>query len=165
MSKGLELKIVTSDLKKVFKKWQDLPNRASLSRPEFRNTLKTKFEDVFAKDLQQRFLSSPPTTQGGQVYGGVYWRELSDSYLIKRPDRAMGQVLVDTQRLKNSFVVGSSDMISEFPNQNSYKFGSKVPHSVKLNKEWPIVFFHPKLLDDLAKTYVDWLLLDIKKRF
>lgn len=165
MAKGLELKLNTSELKKVFEKWQDLPNRASLAKPEFRNTLKNKFEDVFAKDLQQRFLSSPPTTQGGQVYGGVYWRELSDSYLLKRPDRVQGQVLVDTQRLKNSFVVGSSEMISEFGNQYSYRFGTRVPHSVKLNKEWPIIFFHPKLLEELSKTFVDWLLLDVKEKF
>lgn len=164
MTKGLELKITTSELKKLFKTWQELPNKASLARPQFRASVKSRFEKVFAEDIQKRFLSSPSTTTGGKVYGDVTWRALSDSYLARRPDRLKGQVLIDTQRLKNSFVIGSSEMISELSNQNLYKFGTRVDYAAKLQKTWPIVFLHKELLDKITNTFVEWLLLDIKDR-
>lgn len=164
MAKGLELKIKSKELKEVFDKWQKLSDRAALKTPQFRTQLKGKFEEIFVEDLSKRFLSSPSTIQGGNVHGGAYWKTLSDAYLLKRPDRVTGKVLIDSTRLQKSFTVGSSELISEFSNQYEFKFGTKVDYAKKLQKTWPIVFLHRDLVNQLAKAYVDWLVLDLKEK-
>lgn len=155
---GLELKISAKELEKLTQALEKLEGKTKLSDISFRTRLGTKFSEVLAKDVRKRFMSSPPTTSGGQVYGDAYWRALSDSYLRSRPDRIGGQVLIDTTQLMQSFSVGSPMMISEFENQFSYKYGSRIKYAERLQKTWPIVFFHQRLLDELGDVYLKWLI-------
>jgi hypothetical protein len=110
-----------------------------------------------SEDVRKRFQSSPSTTQGGQVYGGVEWRELSDSYLRSRPDRLTGKVLIDSGQLMNSFQVNSPNLIAKFNNQFSFEFGSKVEYLTKLQPTWPVIFISQPLADELAEEWIKFL--------
>lgn len=156
---ALSLKITTKQLANLTNVIQELENKVKLKDITFRATLTDSFTRVLTDDVRKRFMSSPATTQGGQVHGGVYWRELSDSYLRSRPDRLQGKVLIDSGQLMNSFQVNSPNLIAKFNNQSSFVFGTKVSYADKLQETWPIVFVTPEVLDELAE---EWLKFVVK---
>lgn len=155
----LSLKITTGQLAKLTNVIQELDNKVKLKDISFRTTLTDSFTRVLTEDVSKRFMSSPATTQGGKVYGGEHWRELSDSYLRSRPDRLQGKVLIDSGQLMNSFQVNSPNLIAKFGSQNFFVFGTRIDYAEKLQKTWPIVFLHKDLMDELAE---EWLKFVIK---
>lgn len=157
MSDILSLKITTKELATLTNVLQELDNKIKLKDISFRTALKDGFTRILSEDVRKRFMSSPSTTQGGQVYGDVRWRELSDSYLRSRPDRLTGKVLIDSGQLMNSFQVNSPQLIARFDNQFQFQFGTKVEYAAKLQPTWPIVFMHQELKDELAEEWLKFL--------
>jgi phage gpG-like protein len=153
----LSLKITVKELAKLTNIIQELDNKVKLKDISFRTTLSDSFTRIMSEDVRKRFQSSPPTTQGGQVYGDVHWRELSDSYLRSRPDRLTGKVLIDSGQLMNSFQVNSPNLEARFVNQWVFEFGSKVDYAKKLQPTWPILFMHQPLADELAEEWIKFL--------
>jgi phage gpG-like protein len=161
----LSLKITTKELAKLTNIIEELDNKLKLKDISFRTTLTDSFTRVMSEDVRKRFQSSPSTVQGGQVYGGVEWRELSDSYLRSRPDRVAGKVLIDSGQLMNSFQVNSPQLEARFVNQFQFVFGSKVEYANKLQATWPILFVHQELSDQLAEEWIKFLNKSFEAKF
>ena len=118
---------------------------------------------VMEEDLRRRFASSPVTTSGGNVYGGEYWKPLSESYLRMRPERATGQIYVDTAALRNSLTVSKNfNQISELTG-DTYVFGTRISYAGKLEAlSRPIVFWHPTLLEELSETLLQYYITPLE---
>lgn len=153
----MKFEIQFESLEKLEKRLKRLEEKVSMSRAIDRQALSDSFGLVMTQDVQKRFASAPTTTTGGMVHGQVFWRKLSDSYLLKKPERVNGKVLVDTTRLMSSFKVESPELISEFVSEYSYQFGTEVPYATKLQKTWPIVVFHQEVMVELRNAYLNWL--------
>ena len=153
----MKFEIKFESLEKLEKRLKRLEEKVSLASPIDRQALSDSFGLVMTQDVQKRFASSPTTSTGGMVHGQVFWRKLSDSYLLKKPERVNGKVLVDTTRLMSSFKVESPELISEFVSDYSYNFGTRVPYAEKLQKTWPIVVFHQEVMVELRNAYLNWL--------
>lgn len=114
--------------------------------------------EILRKDAELRFKSSPPSSAGGEVYGGVYWKELSESYLVSNPHRRTGKVYIDTGNLRDSLTIPNHPD-SEFEiNGTEIVFGTSAPDVDKLNKSRPILFWHPLLLKQVADYLATWLI-------
>jgi hypothetical protein len=124
-------------------------------------SLQLKAEDINAiapgirillqEDVDLRFDSSPPVEVGGDVYGGEDWAPVQGRYLRDRPDRLGGQLLRDTVELQQSFSAGLGYY---GVTDSSIKFGSILPKAGRLNRDRPIVFWHPELLAKVADFIV-----------
>lgn len=152
----MQFEIKLEEFEKLEGKLTRFEERLTLIKPVDQQALSDSFALVLTEDVRERFMSSPGTTTGGNVYGGVYWRKLSDSYLLRKPERANGKVLIDTTRLMSSFKIDSPELISEFSDQYTYKFGTQVPYAEKLQKTWPVVVFHQELVTKLRDAYLNW---------
>lgn len=117
--------------------------------------------DVIREDYKLRFESSPPSSVGGEVYGGVYWRALQEGYLLKRPDRRQGQVLIDTGDTMRAFTDKlNPNHVAEFEDSDNgfvIRVGAELDHLERLQKTWQIAVWHPLLLDKLSVAVLTWL--------
>lgn len=156
MKKGIDLKVIQQETKKL-KVFEQLEKRLGGKDVQFNLLLEAQFKLTMMKDMRERFESSPATTSGGIVYGGQYWRKLSDGYLLSRPDRALGQIYIDTGQLRDSLTKPNPMMVSRIY-ENSYEFGTRIPYAEKLQEMRPIIFWHTKLLEKLAKVYLQYLI-------
>jgi hypothetical protein len=152
----MKFEIKLEEFEKVEGKLTRFEERLALTKSSDQQALSDSFALIMTEDVRERFMSSPGTTTGGNVYGGVYWRKLSDSYLLRKPERANGKVLIDTTRLMSSFKIDSGELVSEFTDQYTYKFGTQVPYAEKLQKTWPVVVFHQELMVKLRDAYLSW---------
>lgn len=152
----MKFEIKLEEFEKVEGKLTRFEERLALTKMADQQALSDSFALVLTEDVRERFMSSPSTTTGGNVHGGVYWRKLSDSYLLRKPERVNGKVLIDTTRLMSSFKIDSPELISEFSDQYTYKFGTQVPYADKLQKTWPVVVFHQELVTKLRDAYLSW---------
>lgn len=109
---------------------------------------------IIREDIAKRFQSSPSTTSGGMVYGGVYWRALREGYLRSRPDRAMGKVLIDSGVLRDSLVIPNAPGSYVNYDGGSIELGTNVEYAEELNRTWSILFFH----DGLMEKIVNWII-------
>lgn len=155
---SLNIQINFKELKKITRWTASLEEKLTLADERDKQLLADRLKAVMSEDLALRFGSSPATTQGGQVYGDVFWKPLSESYLKNRPERVQGRIYIDTGELMRSFDVNSSHIVSEFDKDLKYNFGTRIPYAEKLNEMRPIVVLHQELLDKLAKEFLDWLL-------
>jgi hypothetical protein len=158
---SLSFSINSTDVAKLQKYLETIKSRVDLSDPNIRKELREKLEKVMFKDLEKRFSSSPSTTMGGIVYGNKEWSSLSDYYLSIRPDRVGGQIYKDTLALSNSLVSMTSDTVSEFKESGSeftYVFGTKLKYAEKLQEMRPIIFLHDELVEELVKTYREFII-------
>ena len=149
---GLALTIETSDLTAANKKLRSLGNRIKNIQgagPGVRL--------IVQEDVDLRFASAPPTESGGQVLGGEYWSELSESYLARRPDRRNGQIYRDTGELLQSLTAeGSPQNVSEYL-PDGFVFGTALPKAAYLQRARPFLFWHPALLEKVADYLVNWV--------
>jgi hypothetical protein len=118
---------------------------------------------IAADDVAKRFNSSPSTTGGGNVWGGVYWKPLSEAYLKQRPERASGKLLIDTGELRKSFVPGDQNNGSRVEGKTAI-IESKLPKARGLQKDRPIVFIHPDLVEEISTQWEKKLKKDLTKR-
>lgn len=122
----------------------------------FKKKVLEKFSEVMFEDLTKRFASSPPTTTGGQVWGGATWYKLSESYLLQRPDRQSGKIYIDTGNLRKKLTSPNPELINKF-DKDEYVFGTEVPYFERLQALRPIVFWHSEVVDKLSQAYIELL--------
>jgi hypothetical protein len=116
---------------------------------------------ISREDFFLRFQSSPRTEMGGTVWGGVFWRKLEEGYLLSRPDRRKGQVLIDTGRTMKSFTDDAAPgNVSNFDAADgsfTMEFGSDLEHVSNLQETWPIAAWHPLLLEKVSDFVLQYL--------
>ena len=128
------------ELAKQFSRFEDTSPRI----------LQEGIAQIIRDDIAKRFLSSPSTASGGEVYGGVFWRKLTDSYLQQRPDRSTGQVLIDTGLLKDSLTIPGSPYSYVSYGSDTIEIGTELTKANELNRTWQIIFFHTVLIERIA---------------
>ncbi len=131
---------------------------AEMERFQERNpiTLQQGIIEIIRNDISKRFLSSPSTTTGGIVYGGPYWRALKDSYLQQRPDRALGQVLIDTGALRDSLTIDGAPGSFVRYGQDVIEFGTEIGYAKELDEIWRLLFFHEELIQRITQWVIDY---------
>lgn len=149
---GIKLEIDYTELNKVAKKLGDIKLKAEDIRGASEGIRLLMQEDV---DL--RFQSSPSTTTGGQVYGGVTWQPLSESYLRSRPDRVGGQILRDTGELLQSMTVEGHPYRISTATPDEIVFGTALAKAQKLQRSRPFLFWHTILVEKVATYLVNYL--------
>lgn len=106
---------------------------------------------IMQSDVDERFDSSPGTEETGEVYGGVVWERLTETYLSSNPRRRGGQQLRDTGELLQSFTAAGEGIFEI--DKDEFVFGSALPKARYLNAKRPMLFFH----EDLADTITNYL--------
>ena len=109
---------------------------------------------ILQADVDRRFQTSPLVETGGTVWGDAEWNPLSTRYLRARPIRIGGQILRDTGELQQSFTAEGS--VWEVSGE-TLVFGSALPKAGRLNRDRPIVFWHPYLVGQVAEYLSKWL--------
>lgn len=111
---------------------------------------------IIRADVARRFESSPSTTSGGLVHGGAFWRALREGYLNSRPDRALGQVLIDTGALRDSLTIpGAPNSYVDYGG-GVITLGTDLEYAERLNRTWAILFFHDGLMEKIVKWIVQY---------
>jgi hypothetical protein len=108
-------------------------------------------------DVRMRFQSAPSVETGGMVWGDVYWRPLNEGYLLSRPDRRGGQILIDTGALKSSVTENTTGSYTEI-NETEIRIGTTLPYAEELQKDenFPFIFWHPILLERITEHLLSW---------
>ena len=110
---------------------------------------------IIQSDVDQRFQSSPLVETGGTVWGDAYWKPVTKEYLEYHPRRVGGQLLRDTGELQQSFTAEGTS-ISEVSGDEMV-FGSSLPKAGRLNRDRPLIFWHPRLVEQVAEYLSYWL--------
>jgi hypothetical protein len=113
---------------------------------------------IVRDDFRLKFLSSPSTEVGGNIWGGEYWRPLENGYLKSRPDRRTGQVLIDTGETMKAFTTENYDGNITDIGEGEMTFGADLDHLERLEKTWKIAFWHPALLDRVSRYLANFFL-------
>ena len=145
---GLKLDIDTEELNKVVQKMGGVSLRAKDIR-----TASEGIRLLLQEDVDLRFQNAPSTNTGGEAYGGVEWRELSESYLARRPERANGQLLRDTGELLQSMTVEGHPYKVFSSTESETVFGTALIKARTLQRDRPFLFWHPILIEKVA-TYL-----------
>ena len=146
----MKIDLDLSELQKVTDKLNDL----QINAEQF-NQAAQGIRLILQADVDQRFQSSPNTETGGQVWGGEQWSPLSRAYLGSHPRRINGQILRDTGELQQSF---TAEGVSVFEvGDRELVFGSALPKASRLNRDRPIVFWHPVLIEKVADFLVKFI--------
>ena len=154
----LQVEVKADDIQELQLWVEEIQQRLNFASFEQQEKLKERLQKVMSEDLQKRFASSPAATSGGYVHGGEYWKPLSEAYLAMRPERAQGRIYIDTQKLMQSFNVGSPNAIARFSDSLTFQFGTKIPYAEDLQSLRQIVFFYDLLLDQLALEFLEWVI-------
>lgn len=110
---------------------------------------------IIQADLDQRFQSAPLTETGGTVWGDSYWKPVTPEYLEYHPRRVGGQLLRDTGELQQSFTAEGTS-VSEVSG-DEFVFGSALPKAVRLHRDRPLIFWHPRLVEQVAEYLSYWV--------
>lgn len=111
---------------------------------------------IIRQDADIRFLTSPSTTVGGMVMGNVEWKKLSDYTFKLRPDRAMGQILLDSKTLRDTVVTPDYPGSNIEINGNNVTFIIDLPYADEVNEQRPYLFFHEDLLMKLQQYIINY---------
>lgn len=149
---GLTLSINTTEIQKA---------------SEALNGIKLRAEDItgaapairllMQQDADLRFQSAPAVETGGVVYGGVEWRELSESYLIANPHRLGGQILRDTGELQQSLTTDGHPFSVFEATDSEIVFGTALAKAGRLQRDRPFLFWHPILIEKVANYLAEWI--------
>lgn len=110
---------------------------------------------IIQADVDRRFQSSPLVETGGTVWGDAYWGAVQPEYLEYHPRRVGGQLLRDTGELQQSFTAEGTS-INEVSG-DEFVFGSALPKAGRLNRNRPMIFWHPRLIEQVAEYLGYWL--------
>jgi phosphatidylserine decarboxylase len=111
---------------------------------------------VIQNEVAKVFQSSPSTTSGGTVYGGKTWKSLSEAYLKQRPDRASGQIYIDTGALLRSLQVGGSGtVLVALP--DSIEFGTDLVKAAPLQKAREFLFETEPMARELGALWSGYI--------
>lgn len=108
-------------------------------------------------DVNTRFLTSPATLTGGVAYGNIEYAKLSNYALSRNPQRAEGQIHIDTGKLWKGAVTPGADNLF-YTDGDTFFFQLTGENVAELQNLRPIVFWHQVLLDQLSQIYTDNLL-------
>jgi hypothetical protein len=149
---GLKLSIDIGDLEKANDSLKSLSIKASDIRDAGDG-----IRLIIQQDVDFRFHNAPGTEEGGEVYGGVNWRSLGESYLAQNPRRLGGQILRDTGELMQSLTAqGHPYNVFEAGN-SEIVFGTALAKASRLQRDRPFIFWHPILLEKVAQYLANWL--------
>jgi hypothetical protein len=123
-------------------------------KPEQLAQAAPKIRLIIQADVDQRFQSAPLTETGGTVWGDAYWKPVQPEYLEYHPRRIGGQLLRDTGELQQSFTAEGTS-ISEVSG-DEFVFGSALPKASRLHRDRPLVFWHPRLIEQVAEYLGYW---------
>ena len=108
-------------------------------------------------DINTRFLTSPATLTGGIAYGNIEYAKLSNYALLRNPQRAEGQIHIDTGKLwKGAVTPGTENLF--YTDGDTFFFQLTGENVTELQNLRPIVFWHEALLDQLSQIYTENLL-------
>ena len=110
---------------------------------------------IIQADVDLRFQSSPLTDTGGTVWGDAYWKPVQPEYLQYHPRRVGGQLLRDTGELQQSFTAEGTSISSVSGDEMT--FGSALAKAGRLNRDRPLIFWHPRLIEQVAEYLSYWL--------
>ena len=150
---GLQLEINTFDIQKAVKKI----NNIKVNSQDIKNA-GTGIRLIMQQDIDLRFMTAPATETGGQVYGGEYWEELSEAYLVARPERRNGQILRDTGELMQSMTASGSPYGIWSITSDGFVFGTALSKAEELQKNRPFLFWHPQLIQKVAEYLANYLI-------
>lgn len=101
-------------------------------------------------DINTRFLLSPATATGGMAHGGVEYRKLSNMAFRQNPRRLTGQIHIDSGTLWRGAITPGAKNIY-YTDGDMFFFELTGENVDELQKLRPIVFWHPELLEKIAK--------------
>lgn len=112
---------------------------------------------LIQEDVDTRFANAPLTETGGEVLGGVQWRSLSESYLLRNPRRLGGQILRDTGELQQSLTSEGHPFNVFEVTESEIVFGTALVKASRLQRDRPFMFWHPILLEKIANHLIQWI--------
>lgn len=149
---GIKLSIDSSEINKEINRIAGFKLKASdisQSAPAIRLMMQ--------EDVDTRFANAPAVEVGGEVYGGVQWRSLSESYLVQNPRRFGGQILRDTGELQQSLTAEGSPYGVFEVTESEIVFGTALVKASRLQRDRPFIFWHPILLEKIANYLIQWI--------
>lgn len=136
----MEINIDVSALENLRSKFDDLRDRALDISP-----IGEDLADIMRVDIRKRFASSPSTTSGGVVYGGMQWDRLTDAAFARDKNRRSGKIGIVTGQLRaqstlkgggNVYAVDGTDFMFELVGDRAQNF----------SQYRQLVGWHPELL-------------------
>ncbi len=152
---GIKLEIDTEELSKITQRLGGIKVKASDIR-----VASNGIRLLLQEDVDLRFQNAPNTNTGGKVYGGTYWRELSETYLRQKPYRSDGQLLRDTGELLQSMTIDGHPYNIFSATNSEIVFGTALVKSRKLNRDRLFIFWHPILVEKVANFLINYLTND-----
>lgn len=149
---GIQLKIDSSEINREIQRIADYKVRAEDIR-----AASSAIRLLMQEDVDTRFANAPRTEVGGEVYGGVQWRSLSESYLVQNPKRFGGQILRDTGELQQSLTAEGSPYGVFEVTDSEIVFGTALAKASRLQRDRPFIFWHPILLEKIANYLINWI--------
>ena len=147
---GIQLSIDTSELNRELKRIAGFKAKAEDIR-NFAPAIRLMLQE----DVDTRFANAPLTEVGGEVLGGVYWRSLSESYLVQNPKRYGGQILRDTGELQQSLTAEGHPYNVFEVTDSEIVFGTALIKASRLQRDRPFMFWYRELLEKIANYIVN----------
>lgn len=121
---------------------------------------KDDFQQIIVNDEYMRFALSPSTTSGGFAYpetAGIYWEKLKDSTLKQKPNRQFGNLLIDSETLKNSVTIpnGNGQFVEVLGKSISFK--TDVEYAGFVQDKRQFLFWHDELINKMRMSVLDYL--------
>ena len=114
---------------------------------------------IIRDDINTRFILSPATTSGGMAYGGIEYKKLSNMAFRQNPRRLTGQIHIDSGTLwRGAITPGAKNVY--YTDGDTFFFELTGENVDELQQLRPIVFWHPELLEKIAKVVSEALLAD-----
>jgi hypothetical protein len=142
---GLKVVVESQDISRVAEELHGIQLRAQDIR-----AAGAPIRLLLQQDADLRFQSSPATETGGEVYGGVEWKALSESYLAQNPQRFGGQILRDTGELQQSLTAEGHPFSVFSVSESELVFGTALAKAGRLQRDRPFLFWHTLLLEKIA---------------
>jgi hypothetical protein len=118
--------------------------------------------DIVREDYRLKFESAPASERGGTIWGGAYWKPLSEGYMLSHPHRRSGNIHKDTLATMRSFIqkgaVGNLVDVS----RDRMEFGSSLAHVPELEARRKIAYVHLQLTVKVAAYMARWYLMGEK---
>ena len=147
---SLEITIDTKQLTRQGKYAKRIKNRVANFDEGKDPGLAKELAKIVQEDLNMRFLTAPATEVGGEVWGGAYWKPLSQYTFNLHPNRRGGKIHIDTGRLWKASITPGGESLYEL-RDNQFKFEILVDYAAKLQQWRQILFWHPVLVEKLTK--------------
>ena len=133
-----------------------LDNMDSFELEEF----KDEFQQIIVDDEYMRFALSPSTTSGGYAYpetAAIYWNKLKESTLKQKPYRQFGNLLIDSETLRNSVTISNGNGQFVEVLGKTLSFQTDVDYAGYVQNSRPFLFWHEDLIKKMRIAVLDYL--------